>query len=334
MLAYIIRRLMIMIPTLLGVSIIVFLMLHLTPGDPAELLMGERASEEALQEIREHLGLNKPLYVQYGMFLKQLMQGDLGETIWTRQKVWIEVKQRFPATIELSLVALFISCVMGMILGIISATKQYSIFDYLSMLGALIGVSMPIFWLGLVFMLIFSLNLGWLPMSGRLSVGVELETITNFYILDAVLTRNWPAFRDAVWHIIMPAFTLSTIPTAIVARMTRSSMLEVLRQDFIKTAEAKGLSQFKVVFKHALRNALIPVVTTIGLQFGVLLCGAILTETIFAWPGVGKWIYDAVMQRDYMVIRSGTLFLASIFIVINLCVDLLYAVINPRIKVQ
>jgi peptide/nickel transport system permease protein len=325
---------MIMIPTLLGVSIIVFLMLHLTPGDPAELLMGERASEEALQEIREHLGLNKPLYVQYGIFLKQLMQGDLGETIWTRQKVWIEVKQRFPATIELSLVALFISCVMGMVLGIISATKQYSIFDYLSMLGALIGVSMPIFWLGLVFMLIFSLNLGWLPMSGRLSVGIELETITNFYILDAVLTRNWAAFRDAVWHIIMPAFTLSTIPTAIVARMTRSSMLEVLRQDFIKTAKAKGLSQFKVVFKHALRNALIPVVTTIGLQFGVLLCGAILTETIFAWPGVGKWIYDAVMQRDYMVIRSGTLFLASIFIVINLCVDLLYAVINPRIKVQ
>jgi peptide/nickel transport system permease protein len=323
-----------MIPTLLGVSIIVFLMLHLTPGDPAELLMGERASEEALQEIREHLGLNKPLYVQYGIFLNQLMHGDLGETIWTRQKVWIEVKQRFPATIELSLVALFISCIMGMVLGIVSATKQYSIFDYLSMLGALIGVSMPIFWLGLVFMLIFSLNLGWLPMSGRLSVGIELETITNFYILDAVLTGNWAAFRDAVWHIIMPAFTLSTIPTAIIARMTRSSMLEVLRQDYIKTAKAKGLSQFKVVFKHVLRNALIPVVTTIGLQFGVLLCGAILTETIFAWPGVGKWIYDAVMQRDYMVIRSGTLFLASIFIVINLCVDLLYAIINPRIKVQ
>ena len=334
MLAYIIRRILIMIPTLLGVSIIVFLMLHLTPGDPAELLMGERASEEALQEIREHLGLNKPVYVQYGMFLKQLMQGDLGETIWTRQKVWIEVKQRFPATIELSIVALLISCVLGMIFGIVSATKQYSIFDYLSMLGALIGVSMPIFWLGLVFMLIFSLNLGWLPMSGRLSVGIELETITNFYVLDAILTGNWAAFRDALWHIIMPAFTLSTIPTAIIARMTRSSMLEVLRQDYIKTAKAKGLSQFKVVFKHALRNALIPVVTTIGLQFGVLLCGAILTETIFAWPGVGKWIYDAVMQRDYMVIRGGTLFLASIFIVINLCVDVLYAIINPRIKVQ
>jgi len=334
MLAYIIRRIFIMIPTLLGVSVIVFFMLHLTPGDPAELLMGERASEEALQDIREHLGLNKPVYVQYGIFLKQLLKGDLGETIWTRQKVWIEVKQRFPATIELSVVALLISCVLGMLLGIISATKQYSIFDYLSMLGALIGVSMPIFWLGLVFMLIFSLNLGWLPMSGRLSIGIELETITNFYVLDAILTGNWEAFRDALWHIIMPAFTLSTIPTAIIARMTRSSMLEVLRQDYIKTAKAKGLSQFKVVFKHALRNALIPVVTTIGLQFGVLLCGAILTETIFAWPGVGKWIYDAVMQRDYMVIRGGTLFLASIFIVINLCVDVLYAVINPRIKVQ
>ena len=334
MVAYIIRRILVMIPTLLGVSVIVFFMLHLTPGDPAELLMGERASEEALQDIREHLGLNKPVYVQYGIFLKQLLKGDLGETIWTRQKVWIEVKQRFPATIELAVVALFISCVLGMLLGIISATKQYSIFDYLSMLGALIGVSMPIFWLGLVFMLIFSLNLGWLPMSGRLSVGIELETITNFYVLDAVLTGNWEAFRDALWHIIMPAFTLSTIPTAIIARMTRSSMLEVLRQDYIKTAKAKGLSQFKVVFKHALRNALIPVVTTIGLQFGVLLCGAILTETIFAWPGVGKWIYDAVMQRDYMVIRGGTLFLAAIFIVINLCVDVLYAVINPRIKVQ
>ena len=334
MLAYIIRRFFIMIPTLLGVTFIVFLMLHFTPGDPAELLMGERASEEALQAIREHLGLNEPLYVQYGMFLKQLMKGDLGETIWTRQDVWIEIKQRFPATIELSLVALFISCVFGMILGIVSATKQYSIFDYLSMLGALAGVSMPIFWLGLVFMLIFSLNLGWLPMSARLSVGVDLETITNFYVLDALLTRNWVALKDALWHIIMPAVTLSTIPTAIIARMTRSSMLEVLRQDYIKTAKAKGLSQFSVIFKHALRNALIPVVTTIGLQFGVLMAGAILTETIFAWPGVGKWMYDAVMQRDYMVIRSGTLFIATIFILINLCVDVLYAVINPRISVK
>ncbi len=334
MLAYILRRIMIMIPTLLGVTIIVFLMLHATPGDPAELLMGERATEESLHQLREHLGLNEPLYVQYGMFMGRLLKGDLGETIWTRQKVWTEVKQRFPATIELSLVALFISCVAGMILGIISATKQYSVFDYVSMVGALAGVSMPIFWLGLVFMLIFSLKLGWLPLSGRLSIGIDLDVVTNFYILDAVITRNWPAFKDAVWHIIMPAVTLSTIPTAIVARMTRSAMLDVLRQDYIKTAKAKGLSQLAVIFKHALRNAMIPVVTTIGLQFGVLLGGAILTETIFAWPGVGKWMYDAVMQRDYMVIQGGTLLIAGLFVVINLFVDVLYAVINPRISIQ
>jgi peptide/nickel transport system permease protein len=333
MLAYIIRRILILIPTLLGVSVIVFFMLRITPGDPAELLLGERVTEEALYEIREHLGLNEPLHVQYGLFLKRLMKGDLGETIWSRQKVWIEVKERFPATIELSVVALFISCFFGIIFGIISATRQYSIFDYLSMLGALIGVSMPIFWLGLVFMLIFSVNLGWLPLSGRISVGVDLEVVTNFYILDAVLTKNWGALKDVLWHIIMPATTLSTIPMAIVARMTRSSMLEVLRQDYIKTAKAKGLSQFTVTFKHALRNALIPVVTTIGLQFGVALGGAILTETIFAWPGVGKWMFDAVMKRDYMVIQGGTLFIAAVFVVINLMVDVLYAVINPRISV-
>jgi peptide/nickel transport system permease protein len=334
MFAYILRRIMIMIPTLLGVSIIVFMMLHITPGDPAELLLGERATEQALAELREHLGLNEPLHVQYGLFLKRLLKGDLGETIWTRQKVWIEVKQRFPATIELSVFALIIACFTGTILGIISATRQYSIFDYLSMVGALAGVSMPIFWLGLVFMLIFSLNLGWLPLSGRLSIDIDLEIITNFYILDSILTRNWAALRDVIWHLIMPAVTLSTIPTAIVARMTRSAMLEVLRQDYIKTAKAKGLSKFKVTFKHALRNALIPVVTTIGLQFGVLLGGAILTETIFAWPGVGKWMYDAVMQRDYMVIQGGVLFIAALFVVINLCVDVLYAIINPRISVS
>ena len=334
MLSYILRRVLILIPTLLGVSIIVFLMLQAMPGDPAELLLGERATDEALFEIREHLGLNKPLYVQYGMFIKRLMKGDLGETIWTRQKVWVEVKQRFPATIELAVVALCIACFFGIILGIVSATRQYSIFDYISMLGALAGVSMPIFWLGLVFMLIFSVNLGWLPLSGRLSIDVDLEIITNFYVLDAIITKNWIALKDVLWHIIMPAVTLSTIPMAIVARMTRSAMLEVLRQDYIKTAKAKGLSQFKVVYKHALRNALIPVVTPIGIQFGVTLGGAILTETIFAWPGVGKWMYDAVMQRDYMVIQGGTLFIATLFVVINLCVDVLYAVINPRISVK
>jgi peptide/nickel transport system permease protein len=309
-------------------------MMHITPGDPAELLLGERATEPALVALREHLGLNKPLYIQYGMFLKRLMKGDLGETIWTRQKVWTEVKQRFPATIELSIAAMLISSLLGVILGIISATKQYSLFDYLSMLGALVGVSMPIFWLGLILMLIFSLNLGWFPMSGRLSVGIELSKITNFYILDALLTKNWAALKDALWHLTLPAITLSTIPMAIVARMTRSSMLEVLRQDYIKTAKAKGLPPLMVIMKHAFRNALIPVITVVGLMFGILMAGAILTETIFAWPGVGKWLYDAVLQRDYMVIQGGTLIVAAIFVLINLVVDILYAVINPKISVH
>jgi len=334
MLAHIIRRVLLLFPTLLGISIIIFLMMHITPGDPAELLLGERATEPALVALREHLGLNKPLYIQYGMFLKRLMKGDLGETIWTRQKVWTEVKQRFPATIELSIAAMLISSLLGVILGIISATKQYSLFDYLSMLGALVGVSMPIFWLGLILMLLFSLNLGWFPMSGRLSVSIELSKITNFYILDALLTKNWAALKDALWHLTLPAITLSTIPMAIVARMTRSSMLEVLRQDYIKTAKAKGLPPLMVIMKHAFRNALIPVITVVGLMFGILMAGAILTETIFAWPGVGKWLYDAVLQRDYMVIQGGTLIVAAIFVLINLVVDILYAVINPKISVH
>ncbi len=334
MLSFIIRRTFSIIPTLLGVSIIIFLMLAITPGDPAELLLGERATEETLEAMREHLGLNEPLYVQYGMFLKRLIKFDLGETIWTRQKVWDEIKQRYPATIELSIAAMVLSCFFGIILGIISATKQYSWFDYMSMIASLIGVSIPVFWLGLVLMLVFSLYLGWFPMSGRMGIGIDLEIITNFYVLDAILTRNWPALKDVLWHLTLPAVALSTIPLAIIARMTRSSMLEVLRQDYIKTAKAKGLGQTKIVLKHALRNGLIPVITVIGLQFGIMLGAAILTETVFAWPGVGKWIFDGVVKRDYMVIQGGTLAVAACFVIVNLIVDVLYAVINPRISVK
>ena len=334
MFGFIIRRTLSIIPTLLGVSIVIFLMLAITPGDPAELLLGERATEETLETMREHLGLNEPLYVQYGMFLKRLIKFDLGETIWTRQKVWDEIKQRYPATIELSVAAMFLSCFFGIILGIISATKQYSWFDYMSMIASLIGVSIPVFWLGLVLMLVFSLYLGWFPMSGRLGVGIDIEIITNFYVLDAILTRNWAGLRDAIWHLTLPAVALSTIPLAIIARMTRSSMLEVLRQDYIKTAKAKGLGQAKVVLKHALRNGLIPVITVIGLQFGIMLGAAIVTETVFAWPGVGKWIFDGVVKRDYMVIQGGTMIVASCFVIVNLVVDVLYAVINPRISVK
>ena len=334
MLAFVIRRILIVIPTLLGVTVIVFLMLRITPGDPAELLLGERATPVALDAMREYLGLKEPLYVQYGMFIKRAIRLDLGETIWTREKVSNEIGQRFPATIELALVAMFISCFFGIILGIISATKQYSWFDYLSMITSLFGVSMPVFWLGLMLMLLFSLTLGWFPMSGRIGVETDLPIITHFFVLDAILVRDWSALGDALMHLALPALALSTIPLAIVSRMTRSSMLEVLRQDYIKTAKAKGLSQSKIVLKHALRNGLIPVVTVIGLQFGILMGGAILTETVFAWPGVGKWLFDGVVKRDYMVIQGGTLLVATTFVIVNLIVDVLYAVINPRISVK
>jgi peptide/nickel transport system permease protein len=334
MIGFIIRRTLVVIPTILGITVIIFMMLAITPGDPAELLLGERATKDSLAAMREYLGLNKPLYVQYGMFLKRVAKFDLGETIWTRQKVSIEIMERFPATIELTLAAMMISTFLGIILGIISATKQYSWFDYASMLGSLMGVSMPVFWLGLMLMLIFSLTLGWFPMSGRLGVDIDLTIITNFYVLDSILTRNWIALKDALMHLALPATALSTIPLAIVARMTRSSMLEVLRQDYIKTARAKGLSEVKIVLKHALRNGLIPVVTVVGLQFGILLGGAILTETVFAWPGVGKWLFEGVVKRDYMVIQGGTLLVATIFVIINLIVDVLYAIINPRISVK
>ena len=334
MFAFIIRRILIVIPTLLGVTVIVFLMLRITPGDPAELLLGERVTPAALDAMREYLGLKEPLYVQYGMFIKRAIRLDLGETIWTREKVSNEIGQRFPATIELALVAMFISCFFGIILGIISATKQYSWFDYLSMITSLFGVSMPVFWLGLMLMLLFSLTLGWFPMSGRIDVETDLPIITNFFVLDAILVRDWSALGDALMHLALPAIALSTIPLAIVSRMTRSSMLEVLRQDYIKTAKAKGLSQPTIVLKHALRNGLIPVVTVIGLQFGILMGGAILTETVFAWPGVGKWLFDGVVKRDYMVIQGGTLLVATTFVIVNLVVDVLYAVINPRISVK
>ena len=331
---FILHRFVSLIPTLLGISVLVFFMIHLIPGDPAEMMLGERASEQSLRQVREELGLDKPLYVQYGRFMSRLVRGDLGRAFKTNEKITTEIAERFPATIELSIAAMIIATVFGMTAGIISATRQYSIFDYTSMVFSLVGVSMPIFWLGLVLMIIFSLNLGWLPLSGRLSYDVSLETVTRIYLLDSVLTRNWPAFKDALWHLVMPAFTLSTIPMAIIARITRSSMLEVLRQDYIRTARAKGLAPRVVYLKHGLKNALIPVITVIGLQFGILMGGAILTETIFAWPGIGKWILDAVYARDFHAVQGGTMLVAATFVLINMLVDILYAWVNPRIKVS
>jgi len=321
-----------LIPVMIGVTLLVFLMVHLIPGDPAQVMLGEKASHQEIERLREEMGLNDPLYVQYFSFVSRLLRGDLGRSIMSNNQISAELKHRYPATLELTLFSIVIAVLVGVPAGIISATNQYSIFDYISMTGALIGVSMPIFWLGLMLMWIFAFQLGWFPPSGRLSVGIELQTITNFHLLDAILTGNWIAFKDALSHLVLPGIALATIPMAMIARMTRSGMLEVLSEDYIKTARAKGLKERVVIYKHAFRNALVTVITVIGLQFGILLGGAVLTETIFSWPGIGKYLYDSIMARDYPAVQ-GTIFIFSFaFVLVNLIVDLLYAVIDPKIR--
>lgn len=332
MLKYIIKRLLLLIPVLFGVSLFVFLVLHLFTADPAAMMLGQHATAEQVAALREELGFNKPLYVQFGIFLSQILQGDFGMSLMTRSPVTEELLTRFPATIELAFAAMLIATVVGVTVGVISAVKQYSIFDYLSMVGALLGVSMPIFWLGLMLIILFSVTLGWLPVSGRIAVGMEPSTITNFYLIDSILTGNWEAFKSAVSHLILPAVALASYSMAIIARMTRSTMLEVIRQDYIRTARSKGLVESVVIFKHALRNALIPVVTVIGLQMGSLLGGAVLTETVFSWPGIGSFIVNAILAGDFPVVQGGVIMVATVFVVVNLIVDILYAYLDPRIK--
>ena len=332
MLTYIVRRLLLLIPVLIGVSILAFSLLRLIPGDPAKSMLGNKATAAQLQSLRAELKLDDPLPIQYKNYMGEILTGDLGKSIKSHESVLKEISTRLPATIELSVFALIIAIVVGVLAGIISAAKRHSWFDHLSMTGALFGVSMPIFWLGLMMIWLFSVTLHWLPPSGRLSVGMHLKLITNFYLIDSILTGNWPAFKDSLQHILMPALALGTIPMAIIARMTRSSMLEVLNQDFIRTANAKGLSKYLVIFKHALKNAFLPVLTVIGFQFGFLLGGAVLTETIFSWPGVGRYVYQSILSRDYPVVQSTILIIAVIFVLINLVTDILYKYFDPRIR--
>lgn len=334
MFRYMMKRLILLIPLLLGVSVIVFMFLHLIPGDPAIAILGEHASPEALARVREQLGLNDPIHVQYFRFLGNLLRGDLGRSFITRNEIAKELAVRFPATIELSLAAMVFAVAVGVPAGVISAVKQYSIFDHICMVGALIGVSMPIFWLGLMLIWVGSLVFGIFPPSGRLSVSIALEPITNFVLIDAIIQQNWAALKDALSHLVMPAIALGTIPMAIIARMTRSSILEVMRQDYIRTARAKGLAQKVVVSKHALKNGLIPVVTVTGLQFGYLLGGAVLTETIFSWPGVGRLAYQAVMERDFPLLQGTIMLVSTSFVLINLFVDLLYGYLDPKIRYE
>lgn len=322
------------LPTLVGVSVIAFMLIRLIPGDPVMLMLGERGSSpEAAAELRANLGLDQPLYSQYFKFVGGAVRGHLGESIVSHRSVWSEFADRFPATVELSLVALIWAVGIGIPLGVLAALNRRRWPDHLLMSTSLVGYSMPIFWWGLVLILFFSVRLGWTPVSGRMSAAFDVEPLTGFFLVDVWLRGlGWAAFRDCVAHLLLPALVLGTIPVAAIARMTRSSLLEVLREDYVRTAKAKGLSFFRIVFVHALRNALIPVVTVIGLMLGTLLTGAVLTETLFSWPGVGRWLVASVQARDYPVLQGGVLLLALIIVLVNTSVDVIYMYLNPRLR--
>lgn len=329
---YIINRLFMLIPVILAVSIIAFVLIRIAPGDPAIVIAGERANIETIEAIREKYGLNKPLIAQYFIWLKQLLKGDLGRSIMTGETVINELVAMAPNTIELATLSIFFSIIGGMLAGIISASHRYSLLDYGFMGAALIGVSVPVFWLGIILMLIFGVNLRWLPIGGRIDLTLPFSRITGFYLLDSVITFNWVAFKSTLRYIMLPAITLSTIPMATIARSTRSSMLEILGQDFIRTERAKGLPEILVIYKHAVRNALIPVVTVIGLNFAKLLAGSIMTETIFSWPGIGRYVVNSIYARDYPAVQGCILFFAITVVVLNLITDIIYVYIDPRIK--
>lgn len=332
MLRYVLRRLLSLIPVLFGITLLVFLFLQMIPGDPAVVLLGQRATPDAIAALRERLGLNQPLPVQYFRFVGRLLSFDLGRSIISGIPIMDEIKVRWPATFELSVAAMLIASVVGIPAGIVAAVKKNGWVDNLLMSGSLIGVSMPVYWLGLLLIYLFAVFLRWLPPSGRLGVGDDFDPITGFYVLDALLKFDFGLLGSVLTHLLLPAIALGTIPLAILARITRSAMLEVMSQDYIRTARAKGLMERWVISKHALKNALLPVVTIIGLQFGKLLSGAILTETIFSWPGIGSWIYEGILSRDYPVVQGGIVFVSVAFVLINLLVDLSYALFDPRIQ--
>ncbi len=333
-LGYISRRLFHLLLIMVGVSVLVFLMLRMIPGDPARLLLGEYASPDELARLRAQLGLDQSYLTQYAIYLKNLLQGDFGKSVRTGAPIVNEIGVRLLATIELSMAAMLIATILGIAAGVVSSVKQYSIFDYGSMFLALIGVSMPIFWLGLMLIYLLSVKFPILPMMGRITMGLEAPPVTGLVVVDTLIAGQLGAFLDSLRHLILPSFTLATIPMAIVARITRSSMLEVLNKDYVRTARAKGLDEMIVILRHALRNAFLPVVTVLGLNFGLLLGGAVLTETIFSWPGLGRYVVDSLMARDYAAVQTCILIFAVVMTLINLVVDLVYVILDPRIRVQ
>jgi peptide/nickel transport system permease protein len=333
-LGYVTRRLFHLVLILLGVSVLVFAMLRMIPGDPAQLLLGEYASPAELTRLRHQLGLDRGILIQYGIYLNHLLHGNLGVSVRTGAPIFDEIGPRLLATIELSLAAMVIATVGGIAAGVISSIRQHSLLDYAAMVMALVGVSMPIFWLGLMLIYLLAVKFHVFPMMGRLSLGLDVAPITGLVMIDALLHGQFSALWDAMRHLALPAFTLATIPMAIVARMTRSAMLEVLNQDYVRTARAKGMTEAVVVLRHGLRNAFLPVVTVLGLNLGLLLGGAVLTETIFSWPGLGRYVVDSLMGRDYAAVQGCILIFAGIMALINLIVDLVYVLLDPRIRVN
>ena len=333
MLRFVVRRLLLLVPILLGLSILVFVFIRALPGSPAEALLGDRASAATIAEVREQYGLEDPIYVQYWRYLEAtVVERDFGVSIVSRRDVFDELKERFPATVELALAAMLFAVGLGIPLGFIAAKRYGGVVDHASLVGSLIGISIPIFFLALILKYVFAVRLGWFPSVGRIDVLIPFEPRTNFYVLDAILTQNWVALRDVLRHLVLPAVALGSIPLAIVARITRAAVVDVQNEDYVRTARAKGLPPSTVDRRHVLRNALLPVTTIIGLQTGLLLSGAVLTESVFALPGMGRWLTDAIFNRDYPVLQAGILFLSVVFVLVNLLVDISYAIINPRIR--
>jgi dipeptide transport system permease protein len=333
MLRFLLTRVSLIIPTFIGMTLLAFFLIRLVPGDPIETLAGERGIDAARHEqLLKEFGLDKPILTQYGIYIAKVLHGDLGKSIITQEPVIREFMSLFPATIELAVCAILFALLLGIPAGIIAAVKRNSVFDHGVMTVSLTGYSMPIFWWGLLLIMLFSVQFDLTPVSGRIAVQYFIEPTTGFLLIDSLLSDDKAAFFSTLKHLILPTIVLGTNPLAVVARMTRSAMLEVLGEDYIRTARAKGLSGFRVVALHALRNALIPVVTVIGLQVGVLFTGAILTETIFSWPGVGKWLIEAINRRDYPVLQGGMLLLGVVVMLVNLLVDVTYGIINPRIR--
>jgi len=334
MLRFVVRRLLLLVPILLGVSLLVFVWIRALPGTPAQSLLGERATPQLIKQVNHQYGLDRPIYEQYWRYVDQTAHFKLGTSISTSRTVGFEIRNRFPATVELAVAAMLFAVVVGIPLGFMAAKRYGTWFDHASLVTSLIGISIPIFFLGLILKYVFSVRLGWLPSIGREDVLADREHPTNFFILDAFIERDPEALADTIKHLILPAVALGSIPLAIVTRITRASVLDVQNEDYVRTARAKGLSPMIVDRRHVLRNALLPISTIIGLQTGLLLSGAVLTETIFAWPGVGSWLAEAIFNRDYPVLQGGILFLALVFVLVNLIVDVSYAIINPRIRLS